>query len=128
MIHMSEEMRNKIDQNIRNKFHMSLEEFDALEYEEQLRLIEQYRAKHPRFKDTVKVMIGSGEDAIFVRVKRGQKVLLSDGTVIRAGDSPKAYRERLEDRLDDAIYSKPVAFVKKMKRRVKNKIQGNSRY
>ena len=42
-------------------------------------------------------------------------------TFVRAGDTPKESRARLEDRLDDTIYSKPVAFVKKLFRRIKNR-------
>ena len=47
--------------------------------------------------------------------------MLSDGTFVIAGDTPEESRQRLEDRLDDAIYSKPVAFVKKLSRKIKNR-------
>ena len=45
--------------------------------------------------------------------------MLDDGTFVRAGDTPKESRSRLEDRLDDIAYSKPVAFIKKLQRRTK---------
>ena len=35
-------------------------------------------------KEYVRVMIGSGENAQFITVKKGTRVMLSDGTVIRA--------------------------------------------
>ena len=70
-------------------------------------------------EDKVRVMIGSGEDAIFVKKKRGEKYMLDDGTFVRAGENSKESRDRMEDRLDDIIYSKPVAFVKKLSRKIK---------
>ncbi len=78
------------------------------------------KRKKNRKNDYVRVMIGSGEDAIFVRKKRGEKYMLSNGKFI-AGDTIEESRQRLEDKLDDTIYSKPVAFVKKLSRRIKNR-------
>lgn len=62
-------------------------------------------------------MIGSGENAIFVKMKKGEKYMLPDGTVVRAGDTPEESRRRL----DDIVYSKPVAFIKKITRRIKSR-------
>ena len=79
-----------------------------------------------KFKnENVKVMIGSGEDAIFVTKKRGERYMLDDGTFVIAGDTPEQARNRIDDRIDDAIHSKPVAFVKKLKRRINNKHKSN---
>ena len=48
-------------------------------------------------------MVGGGEHAMFIDVSKTQ-----------------AEKERMyEDKCDDIIYSKPVALVKKLKRRVK---------
>lgn len=97
--------------------------FEQLDVDEQQKLIENNRRKKRKESndDMVTVMIGSGEDAIFVKKKRGERYMLADGTFVRAGDTPEESRARLEDRLDDAIYSKPVAFVKKLSRRIKNR-------
>ena len=97
--------------------------FEQLDFDEQQKLIEYNRRKKRKKSKSnmVAVMIGSGEDAIFVKKKRGERYMLSDGTFVRAGDTPKESRARLENRLDDAIYSKPVAFVKKLSRRIKNR-------
>ena len=45
----------------------------------------------------VKVMIGSGEHSMFINVPKGKKVMLADGTFIRAGiTSEEARNEFLE--------------------------------
>ena len=45
----------------------------------------------------VKVMIGSGEHSMFLNVPKGKKVMLEDGTFIRAGiTSEEARNEFLE--------------------------------
>lgn len=62
-----------------------------------------------------------GEDAMFLKKKRGERYMLADGTFVRAGDTPEESRSGLEDRLDDAIYSKPLAFVKNLSRKIKNR-------
>lgn len=95
--------------------------FDLLEFDEQQKIIEQNRKQKKRNSDTVRVMIGSGEDAIFVRKKRGSKYFLSDGTMVRAGDTPEMSKRRLDDRFDKIIYSKPMALMKKISRRLKNR-------
>lgn len=100
---------------------ISYEKFDALDCDEQQRLMEKHRRKN-RFKSKNEtVMIGSGEHAAFINKKRGEGYMLFDGTIVRAGDSPEKSRARLEDRYDDLMYSKPVAFVKKLTRRIKNR-------
>ena len=97
--------------------------FEQLDFDEQQKLIEYNRRKKRKKSKSnmVAVMIGSGEDAIFVKKKRGERYMLADGTFVRAGDTPEESRARLEDRLDDAIDSKPVAFVKKLSRGIKNR-------
>ncbi len=65
--------------------------------------------------DEVLMMIGSGEDSAFIKVKKGKKVMLNDGTFVEAG----LILEESKRRLDDMLYSKPVALVKKINRRLK---------
>lgn len=69
--------------------------------------------------DEVLMMIGSGEDSAFIKVKKGKKVMLDDGTFVEAGLILEESKRRLDDRIDDVLYSKPVALVKKIKRRLK---------
>lgn len=67
-----------------------------------------------------KIMIGSGEHSIFMGAKKGQKVMLDDGTIVRAGMTIDEHREELEYRMDRAIYGKPVALAKKLVRKIKH--------
>ena len=47
--------------------------------------------------ENVRVMIGSGEHSIFIKVPKGKKIMLEDGTFIRAGiTSEEARNEFLE--------------------------------
>ena len=64
-------------------------------------------------------MIGSGENAIFTKVKKGERIMIGSGEdscFVRAGITPEEARRELDDKID---YSKPVAFVKKLQRRLK---------
>ncbi len=118
---MNDEIRKSIDETIKRELGMSYDEFESLDFDEQQKLIEQNRKKKKSNSDDVIVMIGSGEHAIFVKKKRGERYMLDDGTFVIAGDTPEQSRNRLDDRMDDAIYSKPVAFVKKLARRINNR-------
>ena len=119
---MNKEIREHLNKVIKRELGISYEEFESLDFDEQQRLIKQNRQKKRKQNknDDIRVMIGSGEDSVFVTKKRGERYMLSDGTYVIAGDTPEESRARLEDRMDDAIYSKPVAFVKKLSRKIKN--------
>ena len=115
------EYLNHLDEQLKRYYGISYDEFEQLSFDEQERLVEERRRKNKHKSDTVTVMIGSGENAMFIRKKRGERYMLFDGTMVRAGDSPEQYRARIEDKYDDLMYSKPVAFVKKLTRRIKKK-------
>jgi hypothetical protein len=107
---------------IEKKLFISYENFDKLDFDEQRRLIKQYHKKNPSKKsNTIIEMIGSGENSTFIKVKKGEKIMLSDGTFVEAGLTEEESRQRLEDKIDDMLYTKPVAFVKKLTRKIKNK-------
>ena len=106
---------------LENEIGMTYKKFEKLNFDEQQRIIEQHRQQKRKQSNNkkVRVMIGSGENAIFIKKNRGERYMLDDGTFVRTGDTPEESRARLEDRLDDIAYSKPVAFVKKLQRRIK---------
>lgn len=115
---MNEEIRNNINQTFKRELGISYDEFELLDFDEQQKLIEQNRKRKKSRSDDIIVMIGSGEHSIFVKKKRGERYMLDDGTFVIAGDTPEQSRNRLDDMLD---YSKPVAFIKKLSRRIKNR-------
>ena len=45
--------------------------------------------------------------------------MLSDGTFVEAGLTPEESKRRLDDKIDEMLYSKPVTLVKKISRRLK---------
>ena len=96
------------------------EEFDKLDCDEQHKILQAHKKiLKPTKKDEVLMMIGCGEHSIFIKVKKGERVMLSDGTFVEAGLTPEESKRRLDDKIDDMLYSKPVALVKKISRRLK---------
>lgn len=68
------------------------------------------------------VLIRSGEQSMFATIKEGETILLGDpSTFVCPGISMKEEQRKIEDDLDDILYSKPVALVKKLKRKIKKK-------
>ena len=93
--------------------------FSKLDFYEQQKLLNKYRQKQKKKSDKhVDVMVGYGEFSSFVKVKKGEQVMTRYGNIIEAGLTREEEQQRLEDDLDDIIYSKPVAFVKKLQRRI----------
>lgn len=96
------------------------EEFDKLDCDEQHKILQAHKKiLKPAKKDEVIMLIGSGEHSTLIKVKKGEKVMLSDGTFVEAGLTPEESKRRLDDKIDDMLYNKPVALVKKISRRLK---------
>lgn len=79
-----------------------------LDFDKQQELIKEYHKKKKglRKDNTSLMMIGSGENAIFVRVKKGKKIMLFDGTVIKAGMTIEEYREIKDKRFNQITEEK----------------------
>ncbi len=98
-------MKNKkeeLDKRFLEDFGMTYDEFDSLDLHTQLELISKKKDNLKKKKKKIKVMIGSGDNAIFIRVPKDKKVMLSDGTVIRAGQKDKK-QDNLVKRLVNKI-------------------------
>ena len=96
------------------------EEFDRLDCDEQHKILQTYKKiLKPTKKDEVLMMIGSGEHSTFIKVKKGERVMLSDGTFVEAGLTPEKSKRQLDNKMDDMLYSKPVALVKKISKKFK---------
>lgn len=123
---LKEETKNNISAYFESTLGISYEEFKQLDADKQQELIENYKKKTNRNNSKkVTAMIGSGENTMFIKVNKGERIMIGtgeDSCFVRAGISLEESRRELDDRVDDAIYSKPVAFVKKLQRKVrKNK-------
>lgn len=107
-----------ISKNCIDAFGMTYEEFSKLSFCEQQRLLEENRKKQKKKKQKyVNVMVGYGEHSTFVKVKRGEKIMIRYGNIIEAGLTPEEERQRLDDAIDEIIFGKRVTFVKKLKRK-----------
>lgn len=111
-----------ISRNCMEKFGMTFEEFNNLPFDEQQRLLAENRKKQKKKKDRdIYVMVGYGEHSTFVKAKKDDKIMIRYGNIIEAGLTPEEEHQRLEDALDDVVYSKPVALIKKLQRRIGKK-------
>lgn len=112
---LSDELKEKIDRKIRAAFGISYEEYIMLDFDEQQRLMKEYHKKSPSKdkNDMVTVMFGSGEHAVFTKVKSGEKVMIDDGTIIEAGITPEESQRRLKKRFNE-ICEEPTTIKQKV--------------
>lgn len=123
MYELKDETKRNIDYIFEKTLGIKYEEYEKLDCDEQRKLIVEYHKKNKsKNSNEVIAMIGSGENTIFTKVKKGEKIMIGSGEdscFVRAGITPEKARRELDDKIDDTIYSKPVAFVKKLQRRLK---------
>ncbi len=114
---LSESIKIMLNDKLKRKLGITYDEFKTLDFDEQQRLIEKSRQNNKRKpSEYVRVLVGYGADTIIVRKRRGERYI-SD-IILMAGNSPRESRQRLEDRLDDASYKRPVAYIKKLRRKL----------
>ena len=102
MFELDDSIKKIIDEKIQKNLGLSYEEYSNLDIDEQQQLMKIYHEKknHKKSKNTL-VMIGIGENTTFIKVKRGDKVMLFDGTMIKAGETIEEYQKKLEERYDE---------------------------
>ena len=124
-MYLKQETKDNISKIIKNALGISYEEFEQLDFDEQQELIAMHKKKiKMRNSKEVTIMIGSGENSIFTKVKKGKRIMIGSGEhscLVRAGISPEEEKQELNNKIDDAIYSRPVALVKKLQRRIRHK-------
>ncbi len=96
-------------------FGITYDEFVTLPCLEQNELMEQLYMNKEKTGDK-KVMIGSGIHSMFITKQKGDRVMLDDGTFVRAGDNPYQRRNRLDDKLNDIV--KEESFIKKLIKKI----------
>ena len=105
-MYLKQETKDNISKIIENALGISYEEFEQLDFDEQQELIAMHKKK------------------IFTKVKKGKRIMIGSGEhscLVRAGISPEEEKQELNNKIDDAIYSRPVALVKKLQRRIRHK-------
>lgn len=122
MYKLSDETKNNINDTFQRNLGISYEEFEKLDFLEQQKLIKEYHRKNSKKQsNNVNVMIGEGEYSTFVNVQRGERVLIGEGEhscFVIAGVTPEEEMLELDNKMDNILYSKPVTFVKKLKRKL----------
>lgn len=115
MYELSDEVKRTIDKKIRDAFGISYEEYSMLDFDEQQKLMQEYYKKMPSKNkgNKVTVMFGSGEHAIFTKVKRGEKVMIDDGTIVEAGLTLEESQTILEKRFNE-ICEEPTTVKQKV--------------
>lgn len=79
-LRINQENRLIMDIMIRRMLGMSLDEFCSLDYDEQQKLVREYYDSRPKNKSkTTHMMLGSGDSACFVNVKKGGRMLVGSG-------------------------------------------------
>ena len=121
-MNLNQETINNISNILERKLNMSYKEFAKLDVDEQQRLLSKYRKKQKKKDNYVNVMIGYGDCSTFIKVKKGERVMIRYGNIIKAGSTLEEEQQKLEEDIDNIIYSKPEAFVKKLQRNIKRSI------
>ena len=119
---MNDNLRNRADDKFEKKFGMTYEEFNKLSFDEQRKIVESNRKNRKKDEDTSSVMVGYGDNSVVTDVHKGDEVIVRYGNVVETGLTREETKERLEDDLDEALYNRTVAFVKKLTRKIKKKI------
>lgn len=75
--------------------------------------------KKKKDDEKVTVMIGGGDESIFLKVKKGEKVYIGDGVIVEAGLTAEEARKRFDKKMKTIIKE-----IKKEQRRenVKQKV------
>lgn len=130
-IRPKEDIKQKAQEHMSDTFKLhlglSLEEFRLLSYDEQQEVLKEYHKKHPKKKsDEVHVMLGSGEHATFIKVKRGERVLINSGDhsfFIRAGETAETQEEQFERWFKSLDSYKHHKRVRSLKERIKERLK-----
>lgn len=109
-----ETMKNNNEALIKN-LGISYQEFEKLDYDEYQKLILEHKKKnHKRSsKKLIPVMIGTGEHSTFIYVKKGERVMIDDGSFIVAGMTLEEERKELEKGLKESPKEKILSLFKR---------------
>ena len=120
---LKDETREAINEHFKRILGISYDEFELLDVDEQQKLISEYHKRHPQRKsDTEIVMIGSGENALFLKVKKGQRYMVTSGDhsiMARAGETREEQDRRINAYLDRQAETQKPKGLKQLIKRMK---------
>lgn len=79
--------------------------------------------KHKLKTSNVLTMIGSGKHALLIEVERGERIMLDDGTIVIAGETPEEARAKIDKQLDEIVKNGPRDFKEELKEKPKQLIK-----
>lgn len=94
------------------KLGITYSEFEELDFNVQQELLKKIRISRKKSDDKVRVMIGSGENATFITVPKGTKVMLNDGTMYEAGITIEEEQRCLEKMMNEVLKKTPLEKIK----------------
>ena len=94
------------------KLGITYSEFEELDFDVQQELLKKIRISRKKSDDKVRVMIGSGENATFITVPKGTKVMLNDGTMYEAGITIEEEQRCLEKMMNEVFKKTPLEKIK----------------
>ena len=89
-------IRDNVNEILLNTIGMSYDEYEQLDFDEQQKIMAEYHKRHPSKSKTTNVMIGGGDDSLFIKTNKGKKILTADGHYI-AGETLEENKERWEN-------------------------------
>lgn len=109
---MKKTIKECADETLLRTLGISYDEYEKLDFDEQQRLMSEYHKKHPNKSKEVTVMIGGGDESIFIKVPRGEKVLTPNGYFI-AGETLEENRKKFEEH-EQMVIEKEKKFYKRL--------------
>lgn len=109
---MKKTIKECADETLLRTLGISYDEYEKLDFDEQQRLMSEYHKNHPNKSKEVTVMIGGGDESIFIKVPRGEKVLTPNGYFI-AGETLEENRKKFEEH-EQMVIEKEKKFYKKL--------------
>ena len=109
---MKKTIKECADETLLRTLGISYDEYEKLDFDEQQRLMSEYHKKHPNNSKEVTVMIGGGDESIFIKVPRGEKVITPNGYFI-AGETLEENRKKFEEH-EQMVIEKEKKFYKRL--------------
>lgn len=97
---MNKTTKENINKEFIRTLGISYDEYEKLDFDEQQKLIREYHKKNPSKEKETLVMIGGGDESIFIRVPKGKKILTPNGYII-AGETLEENKARWEQKINE---------------------------